>query len=80
MAVLVVKSLGYDKLASVDNLFPVTFTDRANIKQRGHVGLVNRLGIMVGSEEGKFHRKKVIKAEAAVTLYRLLEKVTYLRE
>lgn len=74
MAVLVVKSLGYDKLASVDNLFPVSFKDGAEIKQKGHVGLVNRLGIMLGSE-GKFHPKKeMTKAEAAMTLYRLLEK------
>ncbi|MGO4888767.1 YcdB/YcdC domain-containing protein [Anaerobacillus sp. MEB173] len=75
MAVLVVKGLGYDRLAKVDGIFSSKFKDSNQITAKGHVGLVHQLGIMQGSTNGNFMPKKEItKAEAAMTLYRFLEK------
>lgn len=74
LADLLVRALGYKKLASHTSLFSTTLTDVANSKVRGSIAIVNALGIMNGSN-GQFKPKaSVSRADAAVSFYRFLEK------
>ncbi|MGD8192286.1 YcdB/YcdC domain-containing protein [Brevibacillus ginsengisoli] len=74
LADLLVRSLGYKKLASHTSLFTTTLTDVADSKVRGSIAIIDELGIMSGTK-GKFKPKaSVSRADAAVSFYRFLDK------
>lgn len=74
LADLLVRALGYKKLASYNSLFSTNLTDVANSKVRGSIAIINALGIMNGSK-GQFRPDaSVSRADAAVSFYRFLEK------
>lgn len=80
LAVLVVKALGYDKLASIEGAFTPEFDDSDSIKAKGHVALIQKLGIMNGAD-GKFNpEQSLTNAETIVTLLRFLEQKSKLTE
>jgi len=75
MAVLIVKALGYNKLAKFDDLFNLDVKDASKIKNKGHVAIVNHLGIMSSQKDGNFlPEKEVTRAEAAMGFYKYLQK------
>ncbi|MGC5327554.1 S-layer homology domain-containing protein [Brevibacillus sp. SYSU BS000544] len=74
LADMLVRALGYKKLASYNNLFDSKLTDIANSKHRGSIAIVTALGIM-SSEKNQFQpQTKVSRADAAVSFYNFLEK------
>ncbi|MCF6410103.1 YcdB/YcdC domain-containing protein [Pseudalkalibacillus salsuginis] len=72
-AVLMVRALGYDKLAN-QGVFTIDYLDENQITYKGHVGLIQGLGIMQGSYNRFMPKSSLTKAEAAVALYKFLEK------
>ncbi|MFC0211788.1 S-layer homology domain-containing protein [Paenibacillus chartarius] len=71
---LIVRALGYSKLAEKDGIFAKPFTDSASLKRPGEVAIVVGLGIMSASEAGSFlPAETVTKAQAATAFYRYLE-------
>ncbi|MFD2442849.1 YcdB/YcdC domain-containing protein [Bacillus sp. CGMCC 1.16607] len=79
VAVFLVRSLGYDKLASTDGIFAEDFKDKDQIKYKGHVSLIKKLGIINGNEDGEFMPEKTVtKADVSVILYRFLDKYSQL--
>ena len=72
-AVLLVKSMGYDKIAKKAEIFNVPFKDKEKMKYLGEIALISAMGIMNGSGEYFYPEKELTKAEAAVLFYRLLE-------
>lgn len=81
LAVLIVKALGYHNLASIDGVFTAEFLDSEKITYKGHAALVKNLGIMAGNKAGYFMPDRdLTKAQAAVVLYRFLQKKAELEE
>lgn len=79
LAVFLVRSLGFDKLASTEGVFEENFKDNDKIKYKGHVSLIKKLGIIKGNAKGEFSpNKTVTKAEVSVFLYRFLDKYSQL--
>lgn len=79
LAKLIIKSLGYDHLAQMKDLFKVDLKDAASIEALGSVILATKLGIMDAPNETFSPEKKVTRAEAAVAFYRYLSKRNDLR-
>ncbi len=74
VAKMIIRALGYQKIASLPNLYNLPFIDKDEIDYPGEVALVNAMGIMVGDGK-KFSPNRIMTtAQAAVTLYRFLEK------
>ncbi|MED0678011.1 S-layer homology domain-containing protein [Aneurinibacillus thermoaerophilus] len=74
LAELIVRGLGYDKLAAKEGVFESKFKDEAAIQKRGNAALVTRLHIMEANSKGEFEpARQVTKAEAAVAIYRYLQ-------
>lgn len=74
IADIVVRGLGYDKLAEIDGVFDVPLADAASMKHKGYAGLVKRLHIMNTDAQNEFEpQRQLTKAEAAVILYRYLQ-------
>ncbi|BAU29354.1 S-layer family protein [Aneurinibacillus soli] len=74
IAEIVVRGLGYDKLAEIDGVFDLPFADAASMKHKGYAALVKRLHIMNTDVRNEFEpERQVTKAEAAVILYRYLQ-------
>ncbi|GIP34413.1 YcdB/YcdC domain-containing protein [Paenibacillus sp. J2TS4] len=81
LAALLVRALGYSKLAEYPNLFQLDATDADQIELKGQVALVLGLGILTTSDDGQFHAKQeVSRAQAATSFYRYLEKRSTLRD
>jgi Zn-dependent metalloprotease len=79
LAVFLVRSLGFDKLASTEGVFEENFKDNDKIKYKGHVSLIKKLGIIKGNAKGEFSPDKTVtKAEVSVFLYRFLDKYSQL--
>lgn len=73
MADLIVRALGYGKLAQYEDIFNVSFQDASQSSNKGQVAIVVGLGVMTLSK-GKFEpRKQVTRAEAATAFYRYLQ-------
>lgn len=73
MAELIVRALGYHKLAQYSDLFRLDVTDANAIANKGHAGLVLGLGIM-SAQDGQFRPlEEVTRAQAAVAFFRYLE-------
>lgn len=79
LAKLIIKSLGYDKLAQTEDLFKVDLKDAASIEALGSVILATKLGIMDAPNATFSPDQKVTRAEAAVAFYRYLSKRNDLR-
>ncbi len=73
LAVLITRALGYGSLADTEGIFYISFEDRDQIKETGHVAIVSGLGIMKGDGQ-RFHPDQTVsRAQAAVAFYRFLE-------
>jgi hypothetical protein len=73
MAQLIVRALGYSKLAERDAIFAKPFADEAGLKHPGDDAIVVGLGIMT-AEDGSFHpAQTVTKAQAATAFSRYLQ-------
>jgi hypothetical protein len=74
LAELIVRGLGYGKLAAREGVFDTKFADEESIKKKGYAALVNRLNIMEINAKKQFEpNRQVTKAEAAVAVYRYLQ-------
>lgn len=74
MAELIVRALGFNKLAEYEAMYNKSFTDLADVKNPGIAALAVGLGIM-SVDNGKFNpSKEVTRAEAASAFYRYLQK------
>ncbi|WP_027408957.1 YcdB/YcdC domain-containing protein [Anoxybacteroides tepidamans] len=81
VAVTLVRALGYDKLASQNGLFPVTFKDANKIHYKGYVGLISKLKIMPGTKSGEFQpASPLTRADMAVIIYRFMNKYAAIAE
>jgi Zn-dependent metalloprotease len=81
VAQMLVRALGYDKLASMENVFAINYKDASLIKYKGHVGLLSKLEIMSGNEAGQFEPNGTMsKGNMADVLFRYLEKKALLSE
>lgn len=75
VAVTLVRALGYDKLASQTDLFPLPFKDASKIQYKGHVGLISKLKIMPGTKSKEFQpSSSLTRADLAVIIYRFMNK------
>ncbi|MCL6585350.1 MAG: PepSY domain-containing protein [Anoxybacillus sp.] len=75
VAVTLVRALGYDKLASQTDLFPISFKDANKIQHKGHVGLISKLKIMPGTKSKEFQpSSSLTRADLAVIIYRFMNK------
>lgn len=72
LAQLIVRSLGYDKLAQTEDLFLIPFKDKEQFKYAGQIAIVSSLKIMNGDGVAFYPQRKVTRAEAAVAFYRFL--------
>ncbi len=80
LASMLVRALGYSKLAEHTEMFQSPLTDIAASKQRGAITIVSSLGIMP-AEGNKFTPAgKVSRADAATAFSRFLEKRVALEE
>ncbi|WP_134702834.1 YcdB/YcdC domain-containing protein [Ammoniphilus sp. YIM 78166] len=73
-ASVIVKALGYAKLAENPAMFKLAYSDESAIKAKGAVAIVSGIGIMNGFD-GKFNpAQSMTRAESAVTLFKFLQK------
>ncbi|MFD0680497.1 MULTISPECIES: S-layer homology domain-containing protein [unclassified Paenibacillus] len=73
MADLIVRALGYRKLAQVEGLFAASATDLEGVKNKGAISILNGLTIMP-LEGGKFKpSEQITRAQAATTFYKFLQ-------
>lgn len=73
LADLIVRAMGYGKLAEHSDIFAKPFADEAALKRPGDVALVVGLGIMSTTDDGKFNpAQTVTKAQAATAFSRYL--------
>ncbi|MBO9605974.1 MAG: S-layer homology domain-containing protein [Paenibacillaceae bacterium] len=75
LAQLIVRALGYNKLAELDGLFNLNVSDADNVTNKGHVAIALKLGILTSGDDGAFAPKSVVsRAVAATAFTRYLEK------
>ncbi len=80
MAELLVRALGYSKLASTPGLFNLNVSDSDSVHNKGHVAIVVSLGIM-SATDGVFQPSvEVTRAQAATAFFRYLEKRSALQD
>lgn len=73
-ASIIVKALGYAKLAENPAMFNLAYSDESAIQAKGSVAIVSGIGIMNGFD-GKFNpAQPMTRAESAVTLFKFLQK------
>ena len=71
---MIVRALGYSKLADYSGMFQSQLTDIANTKHRGSIVIATTLGI-VPTDKQKFEPQATVsRADAAITFKRFLEK------
>lgn len=81
LAALIVRALGYAKLADYGGLFRLDVADADNIRNKGQVAIAIGLGIMTPDEGGRFRpTETVTRAQAAVAFYRYLQKRAELQD
>jgi len=81
LAVLIVRALGYAKLAEYGDLFRLDVADAGDIRHKGQVAIATGLGIMTTDEHGRFRpAETVTRAQAAVAFYRFLQKRAELQD
>lgn len=80
LADMLVRALGYRKLAEHSELFTSNLTDIADSKLSGPIAIVNALGIITGKNNRFEPGKEVSRADAAVAFSRFLEKRAELKE
>lgn len=74
LADMIVRALGYSKLADYSGMFQSQLTDIANTKHRGSIVIATTLGI-VPTDKQKFQPQATVsRADAAITFTRFLEK------
>ncbi|MGG1663451.1 YcdB/YcdC domain-containing protein [Brevibacillus sp. NRS-1366] len=74
LADMIVRALGYNKLADYSGMFQSQLTDIANTKHRGSIVIATTLGI-VPTDKQKFQPQAIVsRADAAITFTRFLEK------
>ncbi|MEI7026601.1 S-layer homology domain-containing protein [Paenibacillus sp. y28] len=74
MAELLVRALGYHKLASVDKLFAISFNDADKLKQKGDAAITVGLGLLNVDADGNFGpEQSITRAQAATTFYHFLQ-------
>lgn len=73
MAQLLVRALGFDKLAGQTDLFKLDANDSDQIKLKGQVAIALSLGIMDKSSGSFQPQNDVSRAEAAISFFRFLE-------
>ncbi|WP_019122035.1 YcdB/YcdC domain-containing protein [Brevibacillus massiliensis] len=74
LAEMLVRALGYSKLATYDSMFKTDLQDVQDSKYRGPIAIVTTLGIMTPQDQ-KFNVQGVVsRADAAVAFSRFLEK------
>lgn len=72
-AKLIVRYLGYDKVAQNPEIFKSSFNDEIDLKYVGYVSICYGLGIMKGDKSGKFNGNRYMtNAKAAEAIYNLL--------
>ncbi|WP_052487742.1 S-layer homology domain-containing protein [Gordoniibacillus kamchatkensis] len=73
MAQLIVRALGYGKLAERDGIFAKPFADEAQLKHPGDAAIVVGLGIMSATDGNFMPAQNVTKAQAATAFARYLK-------
>jgi|GEM_PF-5107017 len=72
-AYFLVNALGYGRLANHHTLYALPYQDAGSITYKGHVAIATELGLFAKNQT--FHPKsQVTRADAAVLLYRYMEK------
>lgn len=80
MAQLIVRALGYDKLAEYSDLFKLELKDAARIKHKGQVAIVVALGILTATDGSFMPTQDVTRAQAAIAFSRYLQKRSVLED
>ncbi len=81
LAELLVRALGYSKLAQIEGLFKLDLSDAVEIQKKGHAAIMIGLGIMTPSADGRFRpAEQVTRAQAATAFLRYLEKRAQLQD
>jgi hypothetical protein len=80
IAQLIVRALGYDKLAEYSDLFKLDLKDAAQIKHKGQVAIVVALGILTASNGSFMPAQDVSRAQAAIAFSRYLQKRSVLQD
>jgi hypothetical protein len=80
MAQLIVRALGYDKLAEYSELFKLDLKDSAKIKHKGQVAIVVGLGILTAANGSFMPEQDVTRAQAAIAFSRYLQKRSVLQD
>jgi hypothetical protein len=80
IAQLIVRALGYDKLAEYSDIFKLDLKDAAKIKNKGQVAIVVGLGIMTASNGSFMPEQEVTRAQAAIAFSRYLQKRSVLQD
>jgi hypothetical protein len=80
MAQLIVRALGYDKLAEYSELFKLDLKDAAQIKHKGQVAIVVALGILTASNGSFMPSQEVTRVQAAIAFSRYLQKRSVLQD
>jgi Zn-dependent metalloprotease len=74
LADMLVRALGYRKLAEYSGMFQTKLTDIGDSKQRGAIVIVTTLGIMDADRTEFQPKEQVSRADAAIAFFRFLEK------
>lgn len=74
LADMIVRALGYSKLADYSSMFQSNLTDIAKTKHRGAIVIATTLGIMTADKQTFKPAAAVSRADAATTFTRFLEK------
>ncbi|WP_127584427.1 S-layer homology domain-containing protein [Paenibacillus koleovorans] len=80
MAELLVRALGYSKLAATPGLFNLSTADADAITLKGHVAIITSLGIMSAANGVFDPATQVTRAQAATAFFRYLEKRAALQD
>ncbi|QRG66133.1 YcdB/YcdC domain-containing protein [Brevibacillus choshinensis] len=74
LADMIVRAMGYSKLADYSSMFQSKLTDIANTKHRGAIVIATTLGIMTTDKQAFKPTATVSRADAATSFTRFLEK------
>jgi hypothetical protein len=80
LAQLIVRALGYDKLAEYTDMFKLELKDEAQIDHKGQVAIALGLGILTAPDNSFMPKQDVSRAQAAVAFSRYLQKRSVLQD
>ncbi|QGQ98036.1 S-layer homology domain-containing protein [Paenibacillus psychroresistens] len=80
IAQLIVRALGYDKLAEYSDIFKLDLKDAAKINHKGQVAIVVGLGILTATNGSFMPAQEVTRAQAAIAFSRYLQKRSILQD